>query len=189
MPLSHMSCELGSFKSTSEPRSPIGIMQALELVRFALQMTEGSTLNLVQDLRDTPLVQPGPTGGNHPLWIMGHLCVVEGSLRKILYGEPNPVEHWAPMFGLGSTPHLDASAYPSFDEVVQTFRELRTETLRRLGEHSEADLDRKPFEIPAGFEDAMTTFAHALLLISLHQMVHYGQIADARRAAGLKPMI
>ncbi|MBA3315533.1 MAG: DinB family protein [Planctomycetaceae bacterium] len=163
-------------------------MQAIELVRFALEMTDGSTLNLVQDMRDKSLTQPGPNGGNHPLWIMGHLCVVEGSLRKILYCEPNPVEHWTPIFGLGSTPQTDASVYPPFDEVVKTFHELRADTLRRLEALGNEGLDRTPIEIPPGFEDAMKTFGHTLLLIALHQMVHYGQIADARRAAGLKPL-
>jgi hypothetical protein len=33
----------------------------------------------------------------------------------------------------------------------------------------------------------MSTIGRALLVIALHQMVHYGEIADARRAAGRKP--
>ena len=35
----------------------------------------------------------------------------------------------------------------------------------------------------------MPTAAHTLLLTALHTMVHYGQIADARRVAGLPPLI
>lgn len=35
----------------------------------------------------------------------------------------------------------------------------------------------------------MKTFGHTFLLITLHQMVHYGQIADARRVAGRKPVM
>ena len=35
--------------------------------------------------------------------------------------------------------------------------------------------------IPPGFEDAMKTAGHTFLLVTLHQMVHYGQIADARQ--------
>jgi ABC-type oligopeptide transport system ATPase subunit len=34
-----------------------------------------------------------------------------------------------------------------------------------------------------------STTGRTLLLIALHQMVHYGQIADARRAAGRKPLM
>ena len=50
-------------------------------------------------------------------------------------------------------------------------------------------LDATPEFIPPGFEDAMKTTGRALLLIALHQMVHYGQLADARRAAGLPPLM
>ena len=35
----------------------------------------------------------------------------------------------------------------------------------------------------------MKTNGRALLAITLHNMVHYGQIAVARRAAGLKPLM
>jgi hypothetical protein len=35
----------------------------------------------------------------------------------------------------------------------------------------------------------MATFGSSLLLIALHQMVHYGQIADSRRVAGRKPLM
>jgi hypothetical protein len=34
----------------------------------------------------------------------------------------------------------------------------------------------------------MTSFGNTLLLISLHNMFHNGEIADCRRVAGLKPM-
>jgi hypothetical protein len=56
-----------------------------------------------------------------------------------------------------------------------------------LDQIGEAGLDRAPKNIPPGFEDPMKTIGQTFLLISLHNMVHYGQIADARRAAGLKP--
>ena len=46
-----------------------------------------------------------------------------------------------------------------------------------------------PKKVPPGFEELMTTFGQTLLLLTLHNMVHYGQIADARRVAGLKPLI
>jgi hypothetical protein len=48
-------------------------------------------------MKADPLVQPGPWGGNHAMWIAGHLTVIEGRLHKILRGTPNPVEHWKPL--------------------------------------------------------------------------------------------
>ena len=168
-------------------------MNRIELIRWALSLTEGGTARIVGDLRNAPLTRPtkGAKGGdgNHALWTLGHLCVIEGSIPEILLGEPNPVEHWKPLFAAGTQPSDDAAKYPSFDEVLQKFHELRDKTLRILDQLGDAGLDRKPKKVPPGFEEMMTTFGQTLLLISLHNMVHYGQIADVRRVAGVKPLM
>ena len=168
-------------------------MKSIDLVRWALQLTDQGTARLVADMREAPLTQPTPGakggGGNHPLWTLGHLCVLEGGIPQILIGEPNPVAHWWPLFGIGSQPTTDASAYPSFDELLRTYRELRARTLKLLDQIGDAGLDRPPKAVPSGFEEVMKTAGQTLLLIALHNMVHYGQIADARRVAGLKPLM
>jgi hypothetical protein len=164
-------------------------MNRFELIRWAMQMTGQATAALVKDLRDAPLTQPTSRGGNHPLWVLGHLAFLEGGVRHVLLGERNPVEHWAPLFASGTQPKADAGAYPPFDEVLATYRDLRAGNLRLLDEIGDAGLDRAPKHVPPGFEEAMTTAGQTLLLIALHNMVHYGQIADARRVAGLKPLM
>jgi hypothetical protein len=168
-------------------------MNAIDPIRWALQMTGEATARIVEDMRHAPLTQPTPGakggGGNHPLWSLGHLCVIEGGIPRILFGEKSPVEHWEPLFASGTQPRPDAAAYPPFDEVLRTYRSLRANTLRILDEVGEAGLDRVPKNVPPGFEDAMTTFGQTLLLVALHNMVHYGQIADARRVAGIKPLL
>ena len=164
-------------------------MKAIDLIRWALEQTDEGTNALVADMGDAALVQPTDRGGNHALWSVGHLAYVEGAVTQILSGEPNPVERWKPLFGTGSKPTADAGVYPPFDEVLRTYRDLRARTLRMLDAVGEAGLDRVPENVPPGFEDAMKTFGHTFLLLTIHQMVHYGQIADARRAAGRKPLI
>ena len=164
-------------------------MKAIDLVRWAMRMTDESVRRLVEDMRDAPLTQPTSRGGNHPLWTMGHLAYIEGNVPPILFGEPHPLRHWEKLFGTGSHPVTDPAGYPPFDEVVATYRDLRAKNLKRLEEVDDAGLDRLPVAIPPGFEDAMKTFGHTFLLITLHQMVHYGQIADARRVAGRAPLM
>lgn len=163
-------------------------MKAIELVRWAMQLTDEGTARLVADMREAPLTRSTP-GGNHPVWILGHLSVIEGGIPRVLLGEDNPVEHWKPMFGIGSEPKDDASGYPSFDEVLNTYRTLRAKNLRLLDQIGDGGLDRVPKVIPPGFESVMTTFGQTFLLIALHNMVHYGQITDARRIAGRKPLM
>jgi DinB superfamily len=164
-------------------------MKAIDLIRWALQLTDESTARLVSDMRDEALTQPTSRGGNHPLWVLGHLAVIEGMIPHTVFGEPNPVQHWWPLFGTGSQPTTDASAYPSFDEVLKTYRDLRAKNLARLEEIGEAGLEQAPKVIPPGFEEQMKTIGRTLHLIALHQMFHLGQVADARRAAGKEPFV
>jgi hypothetical protein len=170
-------------------------MKATEIIRWALELADAGTMGIVEGMRHAPLTQPTPQlarGGNHPMWIMGHLAYIEGGVRGIILGErggANPVAGWAHLFASGSEPSADASKYPPFDEVLAAYRELRAGTLRLLEEVGEEGLDRAPEAVPPGFEDAMRTVGRTFLLLALHQMVHYGQIADARRVAGLKPLM
>src|SRR5262245_23111175 len=162
-------------------------MKAIDLIRWALQKTDGWAASAAEELRDAPLVQPTSRGGNHPLWILGHLAVVEGSVPQFLFGEPNPVEHWRPLFGQGTRPTTDAGAYPSYDEVLEAYRGLRAKNLARLEGIGEAGLELASMAMPPGSKDGTLTRGQLLLVIALHQMTHLGQIADARRAAGREP--
>jgi hypothetical protein len=162
-------------------------MKAIDLIRWALQKTDEWAAGAAEELRDSPLIQPTSRGGNHPLWTLGHLAVVEGSIPQILFGEPNPVEQWKALFGQGTRPTTDAKTYPPFDEVFSTYRRLRAKNLAQLEQIGEAGLDSAPAAIPPGFENEMFTKGHTLLVMALHEMFHVGQLADARRASGREP--
>ncbi len=164
-------------------------MKALELIHWALHLTDAGMARLVADMREKPMTQPTSAGGNHPIWVLGHIAYVEGSASDILYGEPNPVAHWEKLFGPGSQPTVNPGDYPSFDELQKTCRELRAKNLKRLEEIGEAGLDAAPKNVPAPFKDIMTSIGKTYLLLALHQNVHYGEICDARRVAGLKPLM
>ncbi len=162
-------------------------MQAIDLVRWALRTSDALTTRLVEDMRDAPLTRPTVRGGNHPLWVLGHIAVVEGMIPHTVFGDANPVQNWWPLFGTGSQPTDDPNAYPSFDEILGTYRTLRAKNVDRLEELGEAGLERAPKVIPAGFEEQMKTVGRTYHLIALHQMFHLGQVSDARRAAGKEP--
>lgn len=164
-------------------------MSTADAIRFALTFSEQGIARLLQDMHDKPLVRPTAAGGNHPMWIMGHLCFIEGGVHSCITGEHNPVADWAPLFAPGSTPSSNLADYPPFEKVVSTFHQLRQRNLALLDSLGEAGLARKPHTAPPGMEDVMRTNSHALSLTALHQMVHYGQLTDARRAAGLKPLM
>ena len=166
-------------------------MKALDLIRWSLQFSQEATLSTVADLREHPFVRSSPGGkggpGNHAIWTLGHLATLEGGVPNILIGESNPVENWWPLFGMGTECKDDASLYPSFDVLVNTFRDLRSKNIRLLEQTGEAGLDRKPKNIPPGFEKEMETFGKTFQVIAMHNLMHCGQLTDMRRAAGFKP--
>src|SRR4051812_44941960 len=98
-------------------------MKAIDVIRSALKGANDLTLQLIEDMKDSPLTQPTPCGGNHPLWVLGHITFVEGNIPRIVFGEPNPVAHWAPLFKPGSEPVTDASKYPPLAEILRTYRD------------------------------------------------------------------
>src|SRR6187455_2259404 len=162
-------------------------MQAIDAIRMALKFSDMGMKHL-GEMGDAPLVQPGPWGGNHAMWIAGHLTVVEGRLHKILRGTPNPVEHWKPLFDWASEPKTDKSAYPPFEEVLQTFRRLREGTIAFLDEVGEEGLDRPTkVPVPPPLTAAFQTVGSAILTIACHQCFHIGEAAVARRASGKLP--
>ena len=163
-------------------------MKAIDLIRNARRTCDQAVMMLAEDIRDAPMTQPTPRGGNHPLWVLGHIAFIEGGLPKVLFGEPNPLEQWASLFAPGTEPSAEASTYPPYDEVLRAYRDVRGRNDKTLEQLGEAGLDR-PTKAPVrGLEEAMRTAGDAFLLIALHHMGHRGQLADARRAAGRKPI-
>jgi hypothetical protein len=161
-------------------------MTALDTIKKALALGDGATMMLVDDLRDAPLAQPTPRGGNHPIWILGHIAFTEAGIPSIFFGEPNPLEHWAAIFAPGTEPGCDPDAYPPLEELIIKYKELRARTLQLLDQIGEAGLDRKTKNPPKGLENALATFGDTFLTLAMHQMNHRGQLADVRRALGRK---
>jgi hypothetical protein len=88
------------------------------------------------------------------------------------------------MFAPGSEPRADASAYPPYEEILRTFRDLRERNLKILEQVGDAGLDRPTHSPPRGMEKVLDTVGNTFLVIAMHHLSHRGQVADARRAAG-----
>jgi len=140
-------------------------------------------------MKDAPLTQSTAKGGNHPLWILGHLTYAEANIvNHIIQGNENPQIGWKEMFGSGLEPTTAASDYLPWDEVRQKFDEVRTHTLSVLDGLSEEDLDAPSKNCPPEREALFGTVGQCFLVLTLHPMMHYGQVADARRSLGRKPL-
>ena len=164
-------------------------MKATDAIKFSMQLSENVVMALIDDMKDAPFTFPTAKGGSHPLWVLGHLTLSEALIRQALFGEPNPVQSWDSLFGGGTEPTDNPSDYPSFDEVRAKFTELRGENMKLLESLSDADLDKPTKNPPKGLEPFFTTYGHTFLTISQHMMAHRGNVADARRMIGRKPIM
>lgn len=159
-------------------------MTSKETIQLALHFSD-QFAGALADMKDAPLTRPGDWGGNHPMWIAGHLAVVEGRLHKMLFGTPNPLEHWKPLFDWGTHPTDDPTAYPPFETVLNEFASLRAKTKAYLDTLDDAGLE-KPLAVEApGLP--FGSVGKTITTIALHQCLHAGEAAVARRAAGKKP--
>lgn len=163
-------------------------MQSIELLGDSLRKSRERVLARVEDMREHCMVFPTPNGGGHTLWVLGHLAYIEALvIRGFMLAESNPLAEWKGPFD-GADVTGDVTQYPAFDEVLAECREARERTLALLDSFSEEDLDKVSANAPEGFEDTFGTYRLCLQFASDHWYMHRGQLADARRTAGLDRM-
>src|SRR5882724_2436459 len=159
-------------------------MHTKEAIRFALTVSNGAVLSAIDKMTDAATTFPTSNGGCHPLWVLGHLTLVEGMIPGVLFGDENPVAGWQKYFGEGSEPVDNAGAYPPFAEVRKKYVELRERNLTLLDSLSEEDLDKPTKAPPKGREREFATFGQSFLVLALHQTMHRSHVTDAVRSAG-----
>ena len=159
-------------------------MHMKDAIKFALSVSNRVVLSVIDEMSDTATTFPTPNGGCHPLWVLGHLTLVEGMIPAALFAEKNPVAEWQQYFGENSEPVADARVYPPFAEVREKYLQLRERNLNILESLTEADLDKPTLAPPKGREKEFATYGQSFLVLALHQTMHRGNLTDARRAAG-----
>lgn len=163
-------------------------MQSRELLLTANQHAHSLTMPLMEDLRTAPLVPPTP-GGNHAHWVVGHLLFSEGRFRQIMHGGDNQFEDLQSFFGGQSTPRADGGGCQSYGEMLSALQLQHQAVIASLEAMTEDELDQPSQGCPPGFEPFFGTWRHVFLMRSMHWMIHRGQLADCRRAAGREPLL
>jgi uncharacterized damage-inducible protein DinB len=167
-------------------------MELREHARYALKFSRRLSEGLLGSFK-TPenwVFQIHPKA-NHPLWIAGHLALVDNAFinrfRPALATKP---EGWDALFGFGSQPKPDANLYPNPDEVLSYFRRRREVLLNVLDELSEEELCAAA---PAAGERSPIAGApnmgHAFIFIAYHEGLHSGQLTVTHRALGHAPIV
>jgi uncharacterized damage-inducible protein DinB len=161
-------------------------VQSIDLIRQNLKRSEEIVLSRVEDMRGYGLMPPTPKGGCHTVWVLGHLAYIESLIVEgIMQGRPNPRAEWGDLFD-GAEVSDDGERFPAFDQILSACRSARASTIRLLDELTEDDLDRLSAQVPEGAEEFFGTYRSCLQYSSDHWLMHRGQLADSRRAAGLE---
>jgi len=163
-------------------------MLSIDHVRDNLTKSRDRVLMRIEDMRDHALVFPTPRGGGHTLWVLGHLAYIESLVVSgFMLGKENPLADWEAVFD-GPDVSGDTGEFPPFDQVLSRCREARAATLALVDSLTEGDLDQRSAKVPRGFEDTFGSWRLCLQYAADHWYMHRGQLADARRAAGVVRM-
>ena len=77
-------------------------MKTTDFIKIALDNSRNWSMGLLMDMQDAPLTQPTVNGGNHPLWVLGHLTHSESELLDVFArGDKNRFPELAEKFGIG----------------------------------------------------------------------------------------
>ena len=163
-------------------------MDSIHLIRENLQRSESIVLSRIEDMRDHCMTPPSSGGGCHTLWILGHLAYIEGLvIFKFMLGNENPFAKWKDMFD-GTVVSNDIDHFVPFDHALAECRAIRASTLSLLESYDERDLDHRSEETPTGADELFGTYRHCFQYSADHWLMHRGQLADARCAAGKERM-
>ena len=119
-----------------------------------------------------------------PAWILGHLALVANMGLALSGGTPKvDIEAWKPLFGGGSTPTADASAYPAWDELLAAWNQVHTEVADELAQAQPGPLaEPNPME---SMREALPTVGDLIcFMVTGHEGMHLGQLGTWRRTQG-----
>jgi len=148
----------------------------------------GYAQRLVADLSEEDMVsQPiQAVTMNHPAWILAHLGAYAPVVTGILYAEDveDPIDH---PFGRRSSPLPDRSAYPSRDELIESFLTGYDQLVDALAIVPESVLAEPPpiERWLARFPTIGHLPARSVLKRNAHRL---GQLSAWRRAMGRPPV-
>ena len=134
------------------------------------------------------MVPPGSKGGCHTLWVLGHLAYIEALvIREFMLGGSSPLADWEEMFD-GTEVSGKTEDFVPFDRALAECRATRASTISLLESLDEDDLDQTSASAPNGTDGLFGTYRRCFQYAADHWFMHRGQLADARRVAGLDRM-
>ena len=148
-----------------------------------LAFARQATLAFLEDIPEDKLCYCAVPGSNHAMWLIGHLALTDVVVRHDPEARGCP-EGWDKLFGQGSEPIPDASAYPSLDEMKAQLSARREDVIAWFGAMDEARLLQA---LPAERQGFAPNYAGLMCTLAYHEGLHAGQLRVIGQALGKPP--
>lgn len=162
-------------------------MNAKDAVNKSADLSLFVITTYVGDLSDAELMaRPGP-GCNHLAWQLGHLISANASLlESICPGKaPTLPEGFAERHSKENNRSDDPADFCTKEQYIELLTVVQAAVSKALAELPDAELATPS---PERFREHFPTVADMFVLIAAHPLMHAGQFAVVRRAAG-KPVL
>jgi len=139
-------------------------------------------------LSDKDLKQSLVDGGNHGVWLLGHLIASEDDLTLYLGQGELLFPHYQELFSQGS-PCRPVDQYPPTAELRKHWQQVTARNDTICSNLTDAALAQPHAQLQGPLEeDYFKTKARCLMAWTLHQVHHAGQLAALRAQCG-KPRL
>ena len=122
---------------------------------------------------EEPFRQPAPHC-NHAVWILGHVIYCRNRVIELIGNPPALSQSWLPLFSRGAKLQQDLSVYPSWNELLEAWREITPTLHKALEEIAPEVLDRPS---PEGMSSADKKISGLINFFAYHEAYHAGQLA------------
>lgn len=168
-------------------------MQTQELLAQAVESCKPLAARYFNGFDDGTRTRQTAGLPNHPAWTLGHLALTMNRVAEKFDGAPMPERDFVPgprgnsdHFGaesvaFGSRPSDDPAMYPGLVRCVQIYESACDRLARAL---RAAPMARFSEVVPWGA--GQTTLGMLAARMIFHNGFHTGQVADLRRALGMK---
>ena len=166
-------------------------MDNLESALRQMRTVRLYALDMLNHIRDDDWFRQPQEGVTHVAWQVGHLAVAEYglALKRVRGGADGDADLISPafrkLFGKGSVPTADSSAYRSPDEIRTVLDAVHEQALAEVGAMSDESMN-EPVDGPE--HPMFKTKLEALQWCAQHEWIHVGQIALLRRLFGAEPL-
>lgn len=156
----------------------------LEHVLYVFQFNLNYLKTQVAEIPEEKMANQPKDLPNHPAWTLGHVAT-SCALGASFFGVEMPFsKNWIDLYKKGSTPLAERQSYPSKAELLKTLEQQHKILAEAI---SNADPKLLTSQLPdeTRRQRFPKTGDFICFLMTAHESIHIGQLADWRRAMGM----